>query len=189
MTKAASPRADIESMWRTLITTLGYDAASPHLTGSPLRVGRFMADWHTINRKPPHMTVFPNENPKVDEMVAIGGFRFYSLCAHHGLPFFGEAAVGYVPNKKLLGLSKFARITDHFAHRFTTQEVLTHEIAAYLERRVKPLGVGVLLRAEHLCMSMRGVERPGHGTITCDLRGVMRTKPEARGELFALLAK
>jgi GTP cyclohydrolase I len=108
-------------------------------------------------------------------------------CAHHGLPFFGEAAIGYIPGKKIVGLSKFARVLDHFAHRFTVQENLTHYVAEYMEKRLKPVGLGVVIRAEHMCMSMRGVERPNHTTITSDMRGAFRSAPHAKAELLALI--
>lgn len=185
--RRASPDP-VADAWRRLLVGLGYDLRDAHLKDSPARVARFLSSWHTIvGTLPPRVTTFPNRAPRVDELVAVGNFRFYSVCAHHGLPFFGEAAVGYVPDEHLVGLSKFARVVDYFAHRFQVQERLTHQIASYLEERVAPHGVAVVLRGEHLCMSMRGVERPGHRTITSDLRGVLR-KPEARAELLALLA-
>lgn len=166
---------------------LQYDLKNPHLVDSPARVARFLLDWHTRSgHKMPKLTTFPNV-PRVDELVGVGGIRFYSLCAHHGLPFFGTAAIGYIPSDKVLGLSKFARVVDYFAHRFQTQECLTSEIAAHLEATLKPVGVGVVMRAEHLCMSMRGVQRPGHQTVTSDMRGTFRKNAAARAELLTLL--
>lgn len=179
----------ISDAWKTIISKLGYDPNDPHLVGSPERVARFLAEWHTLaGIAPPTLTTFPNV-PRVDEIVACGGISFYSVCAHHGLPFFGEAAIGYIPGKSVLGLSKFARVVHHFANRFQVQERLTHEIASYLEAELKPLGVGVVLRAEHLCMSMRGIRSEGHCTVTSDMRGVFREKPEARSELMALIQR
>lgn len=176
----------IEEAWGTIIRELGYDAGDPHLVESPKRIARFFAGWHQEGKDPPELTTFPNE-PHVDEIVVVGGIRFYSLCAHHGLPFAGSAAIGYIPGTRVLGLSKFARVIDFFAHRFQTQERLTHQIATFLERALEPVGIGVVMRAEHLCMSMRGAERPGHSTITSDMRGVFKSKPEARAELLALV--
>ena len=179
--------AQLTDGWRTIVSALGYDdRADPHLADTPERVGRFMAAWHTMGKPPPKLTTFPNE-PRVDELVACGGLRFYSLCAHHGLPFFGTCAIGYIPGDRVLGLSKFARVLDHFAHRFQVQERLTKHIADYLFDSLQPLGLGIVLRAEHLCMSMRGVERPHHTTVTSDMRGAFRDSPSARAELLALV--
>lgn len=179
----------VAAAWATIIESLGYESDDPHLADSPKRVARFLTSWHTkASADPPKLTTFPNDNPRVDEVVATGRIRFYSMCAHHGLPFFGEAAVGYIPRDKVLGLSKFARVIHHFAQRFQTQERLTHEIAAHLEEGLHPIGIGVVMRAEHFCMSMRGVRCPDHHTVTSAMRGVFMEKPEARAELLSLLA-
>lgn len=189
LTSSPSDRARaVEQAWRQLVQALGYDMKDPHLTDSPARVARFLSEWHTQTSDPPKLTTFPND-PKVDELVAVGRIPFYSLCAHHGLPFSGHASVGYIPKDKVLGLSKFARVIDHFARRFQVQERLTHEVASYLQQELDPVGVGVVMKAEHLCMSMRGVERPGHLTVTSDLRGAFRDHAAARSELLALLAE
>lgn len=175
--------------WRIIVEALGYDAQSPHFKESPHRVSRFLAQWHTSGpeAKPPPLTCFPNDNPRYDQIVLVRDIRYYSMCAHHGLPFFGNAHVAYLPKEKIVGLSKLARVVDFFARRFQTQEAITTQVAAYLEANLAPLGVGVVLTGEHLCMAMRGIERPGHSTITSEMRGVFRDKPEARAELLALL--
>jgi GTP cyclohydrolase IA len=175
----------IAAAWRSIVTELGYDPFDPHLTNTPARIERFFREWHTIGKPPPAMTLFPNE-PRVDEMVVTSGIVFHSLCAHHGAPFFGTATIGYIPGENVLGLSKFARVVDHFAHRFQTQERLTHDIACALSEALQPIGLGVVLRAEHLCMSMRGVNKPGHRTTTSVMSGALRDKPEARSELLHL---
>jgi GTP cyclohydrolase IA len=177
----------IEGAIANVIDALGYDRSDPHMLGSPARIARFLQQWHTIELAPPKLTCFPNDKPRINEVVSTGRIRFYSMCAHHGLPFFGEAAIGYIPNEKVLGLSKFARVVKHFAHRFQTQERLTHNIIDYLEHELIPLGIGVMMSAEHLCMSMRGVESPGHETVTSAMRGAFMTKPEARAELIAII--
>jgi len=174
----------IARAWEDIIVELGYPHLDEHLNESPARVERFMREWHTLGSPPPKITTFPTES---DDVVVIGDIRFYSMCAHHGLPFFGEASVGYLPGKKIAGLSKFARVVDHFARRFQVQERLTRQIAAYLTHELEPLGLGVVVRAEHLCMSMRGIERPGHRTTTSAMLGVFRDKPEARAELLELM--
>jgi len=166
---------------------LGYDLDDPHLSGSPGRIARFWSEWHTVGRPPPKLTTFPAEH--YDQIVVVDGIRFYALCAHHGLPFHGDAAVGYLPGARLVGLSKFARVVDHYARRFTTQERMTEEIADHLSAGLEPRGLGVVVRAEHLCMSMRGIQRPGHSTVTSAMRGVFLDKPEARAELLALVGR
>lgn len=175
----------VASAWRSLIEALGYDLENPHLKGSPERVARFLCDWHTIGQDPPVMTTFPNA--KYDAVVVTSGIRFHSLCAHHGLPFFGEAAVGYIPGANVVGLSKLARAVDHFSRQFQTQEDITQQVALFLQEKLKPAGVGVVLRAEHLCMSLRGIQKPGHQTTTSAMLGAFRKEPEARAELLTLM--
>jgi GTP cyclohydrolase I len=182
-------RGEIAAAWSRIVEATGYDQSDPHLQETPGRVARFFTEWHTVGTPPPSLTVFPGqEGTTIDELVAIGSIPFYSLCAHHGVPFFGMAAIGYIPKGRLLGLSKFARVVDHFARRFQVQERLTAQIADYLWDGLAPAGLGVILKAEHLCMSMRGIQRPGHRTITSDMRGVMRSDVQARQELLALVA-
>lgn len=176
----------LEAAWGTVIGGLGYNTKDEHLVDSPKRVARFMKAWHTVGQKPPKLTCFPNTE-KYDQVVAVGGIRFYSMCAHHGLPFFGVAAIGYIPDKKVVGLSKLARVVDYFGRRFQVQERLTGEIANYLMEQLQPVGVGVVMKAEHLCMSMRGIERPMHNTITSSMLGAFRAEPETRAELLTLL--
>lgn len=177
--------SSLSQAWTAIIKGLNYNGADPHLRDTPKRVARFMTEWHTAGKEPPTLTVFPNQG--YDEVVAVGGIQFYSMCAHHGLPFFGTASIGYIPGNSVVGLSKIARVVDHFARRFQVQEQLTSEVAEYLEAQLVPKGLGVVLRAEHLCMAMRGIQKPGHSTVTSDMRGVFRNKPEARAELLQLV--
>lgn len=177
--------SEIAAGWGAVVKGLGYDLADPHLRDTPKRVAKFLEEWHTEGKAPPAMTVFPDGG--YDEIIAVGGISFYSVCAHHGLPFFGTAAVGYIPAGKIVGLSKLARVVDHFSRRFQVQEKLTGQVASFLADTLAPLGVGVIIKAEHLCMSMRGIQRPGHQTTTSDMRGVFRDKPEARAEFLALI--
>lgn len=173
--------------WQNIIRALGYATDDPHLRESPQRVARFFSTWHTkANREAtPKITTFKNEG-HYDEIVLTKGIKFFSLCAHHGLPFFGEAAIGYIPNDKILGLSKFARVIDFYAHRFQVQEQLTKEVAEYLQKILAPKALGVVMEATHLCMAMRGVERPGHCTKTSAMLGLFR-EVGARQEFFSLL--
>lgn len=124
-----------------------------------------------------------------DEMVVMGGIQFYSLCEHHLLPFYGTAGLAYIPDGRIVGLSKLARLVDAFARRLQVQERLTAQVANALEEHLSPKGVMVVVQAEHLCMAMRGVERPGALTTTSAVRGAMATKPEARAEALALITK
>lgn len=126
------------------------------------------------------------DNPGYDEMVVERGIPFYSLCEHHMLPFFGVAHVGYVPADKVIGLSKIVRLVRARAGRLQIQERLTAEIADELDRLLSPVGVGVVVEAEHLCMSIRGVRTPETVTVTSSLRGCLKDKPEARAEFFAI---
>ncbi len=123
---------------------------------------------------------------KCDEMVLVTGIRVVSLCEHHLLPFTGTAVVGYVPDEKVVGLSKLPRLVDAFARRLQVQERLTEQIATALIDHLKPKGVGVVIRAHHACMGLRGITQPNAEMTTSALKGVMREVPEARAEFLAL---
>lgn len=180
----------LESAHAALISELGYDARAEHLKDSPARVARFLREWHTEGKPPPVLTTFKNADPRMDELVCVGGIEFHSLCAHHGLPFYGRAAIGYIPGDTVLGLSKFARVVQHFAQRFQVQEVLTQQIVDYLQAALNPIAIGAVLRASHMCMSMRGVRARGAVTTTSVMRGAFRDSSHdsaaARAELLAL---
>jgi GTP cyclohydrolase I len=119
-------------------------------------------------------------------MVVVKDIPFYTHCEHHMTPFFGTATVAYIPDGKIVGLSKLARVVDAFARRLQVQERLTNQIADALQDNLKPKGVGVVVTARHLCMESRGIQQQGHETITSALRGVMRDLPEARAEFLNL---
>ncbi len=119
------------------------------------------------------------------EMVIVRDIEFYSLCEHHVLPFFGKAHIGYIPDRNILGLSKFARLVDVFARRLQVQERLTAQVADSLMETLAPLGVGIVTEASHLCMMMRGVEKQGGVTITNAMRGVFLSDPRTRAEFLA----
>lgn len=174
----------VRKAWLELITALGYDPADPHLADSPARVAKFLSSWHSNKAHPPKLTTFP-KNPGYNEMVVVSDIRYHSMCAHHGLPFFGTAAVAYIPGKRIVGLSKLARVVDHYCRRFQTQEQITQDVANFLQEKLDPVGVGVVLSGEHLCMSMRGIERPGHVTKTSALLGALFNNPAARAEFFS----
>ena len=120
-----------------------------------------------------------------DEMVIVKDIEFYSLCEHHLLPFYGKAHVGYLPDKKVVGLSKIPRLVDMFARRLQVQERMTQEIAGLMDDLVKPRGVGVVVEAHHLCASMRGVRKPGAVMTTSAVRGLFRTNASTRDEFMS----
>jgi GTP cyclohydrolase IA len=124
-----------------------------------------------------------------DEMVVVRDIPFASLCEHHLLPFYGRAAVAYIPDGRIVGLSKLARLVDAYARRLQVQERLTNQVADALMEHLTPVGAAVIMEAEHLCMSLRGARTPGAITVTSALRGAIFTKPEARAEAMSLLGR
>ncbi len=130
-------------------------------------------------------TTFPNDEG-YDELVLVRDIPFHSLCEHHLLPFSGIAHVGYLPASRILGLSKLARVVEHFARGLQVQERLTKQIGDWLDARLAPKGVGVVLEAEHLCMSLRGVEAVGSKTVTSSLHGLVRDDARTRAEFLDL---
>ena len=131
-------------------------------------------------------TTFPNVDA-YDELVLVREIPFQSLCAHHLLPFYGSAHVAYLPGERIIGLSKLGRVVDRFARDLQVQERLTSQIADWLDRQLAPRGVGVIVEAEHLCMSLRGVQKPGARTVTSALRGLVKDDPRTRGEFLSLV--
>ncbi|MFQ5596781.1 MAG: GTP cyclohydrolase I FolE [Nitrospiria bacterium] len=122
-----------------------------------------------------------------EEMVIVKGIQFFSLCEHHMLPFFGQCHIAYLPNKKVVGLSKLPRVVEIFSRRLQIQEQLTCQIAEAISRHIDPHGVAVVIEAQHLCMMMRGVEKQSSRTLTSAMLGVFKTDPKARGEFLDLL--
>src|SRR5918998_858414 len=133
-------------------------------------------------------TTFPNDGG-YDELVVARSIPFHSLCEHHMLPFVGVAHVSYLPGERILGLSKLARVVDHFARGLQVQERLTTEVAGFLENELSPRGVGVVIEAEHMCMSLRGAAKPGTRTVTSALRGLVRDDPRTRQEFLSLTGR
>lgn len=169
-----------------LLAFLGEDLTRPGLVRTPTRVAKAMleltAGYHTDVGELLGVT-FPDA---ADQMVVVGGIRVVSLCEHHLLPFTGTAVVGYLPNGRVVGLSKIPKTVDAFARRLQVQERLTEQIADALVEHLDPLGVGVLIRAHHSCAGLRGALQPDLTMTTSAMRGVMLTKPEARAEFMAL---
>jgi GTP cyclohydrolase I len=153
------------------LQALGVRLDSEHLQATPGRMARAWAEM--LTSRPFEMTTFPNE-AGYDELVTVRGIPFRSVCEHHLLPFTGRACVAYLPGARLLGLSKLARLVEHFACRPQTQERLTKQIACWLQDRLAPQAVGVMLSAEHSCMTLRGVQAVGSSTVTSKLLGKLR---------------
>ena len=171
---------------RSTLVSIGEDPGRPGLLETPERVARAWAELTSGYGADPAaiLKVFEDGAERVDQMVTVGPIPFFSLCEHHMLPFYGDAWIGYVPDGRIVGLSKFARLVEIFARRLQVQERLTQQIAEALDEHVKPRGVGVHLRARHLCMEMRGVECPGAATQTTALRGVFFERPSAGAEFL-----
>ena len=165
-----------------LLRALGKDPASVHLAETPRRVAGAFAEM--LSGPPFELTTFPNEG--YDELVIATDIPVQSLCEHHLLPFTGVAHIGYLPGDRILGLSKLARVLDLFARDLQVQERLTQQVADWLETNLAPRGVGVVIEAEHLCMSLRGVRARGARTTTSALHGLLREDARSRQEFFAL---
>jgi GTP cyclohydrolase IA len=166
-----------------LLVALGRDPRDEHLADTPRRVARAFAE--LLSPREFSLTTFPNEE-RYDELVLARGIPVQSLCQHHLLPFRGVAHVGYLPGERILGLSKLARVVELFARDLQVQERLTTQVADWLQRQLAPKGVGVVIEAEHLCMSLRGVRAGGARTVTSALRGLLREDARSRQEFFAL---
>jgi GTP cyclohydrolase I len=167
---------------KRLLQSLGENPEREGLAMTPKRYVKFLREFLTPIDF--NFTVFNAE--KTDEMIVQSGIPFFSLCEHHLAPFFGTAVIAYIPNGKIAGLSKLARTVDKFSRRLQNQERIATNIADYLEQQLNPLGVAVLLRARHLCMEMRGVEKLGTESTTSCLRGVFKTDQKCREEFLHL---
>jgi GTP cyclohydrolase IA len=188
---AAEPvdQARIQRAVREILIAVGEDPDRDGLADTPARVARMYAEQFAGLRQEPEdvlTTVFDSEH---DEVVLVRDIEIYSMCEHHLVPFFGKAHIGYIPSVKgeITGLSKLARLADVYARRPQVQERMTTEIADALMRILEPRGVLVVLECEHLCMSMRGVRKPGATTVTSAVRGIFRKDARARAEAMSLI--
>jgi GTP cyclohydrolase I len=170
-----------------LLAALGLPVAgedvAPNMAETPRRMAHALAEMLAVPAF--DFTTFPNTD-RYDELVLVEGIPVRSLCEHHMLPFSGVAHVGYLPGDRILGLSKLARVVDFHAHRVQTQERLTQQVAQHLQTHLEPRGVGVVVIAEHSCMTMRGARATGTRTVSCALLGHLREDPAARAEFLAL---
>ncbi|HET9020501.1 MAG TPA: GTP cyclohydrolase I FolE [Ornithinibacter sp.] len=168
---------------RLLLQALGVDLAVESLARTPERMAAALAE--LVTPRPFRLTTFPNDGG-YDELIVARSIPVRSLCEHHMLPFTGTAHIGYLPGERIVGLSKLARVMEHFSCRPQVQERLTVQVAEWLWTQLSPAGVGVVIEAEHLCMTLRGVQAPGSSTITSSLLGVLREDARSRAEFLAL---
>jgi GTP cyclohydrolase I len=186
---ASRRRIDLEAVERAardLLRALGTDVDLGALEETPRRVAEAYAE--LLTPQPFRATTFPNEEG-YDELIVARGIPFHSLCMHHLLPFHGVAHIGYLPGQRIIGLSKLGRVVELFSRDLQIQERLTTQIAGWLQDELEPKGVGVVLEAEHLCMSLRGVQKLGAKTVTSALRGVVRDDARTRQEFLALTTR
>ncbi|NWF27372.1 GTP cyclohydrolase I FolE [Streptomyces sp. PKU-EA00015] len=165
------------------LQALGIDTDSESLRGTPGRMARAYAE--LFSPRPFDLTTFPNDEG-YDELVLARSIPLRSVCEHHLLPFVGTAHIGYLPGHRILGLSKLARVLEHFACRPQVQERLTKQVADWLQAHLEPKGVGVVIQAEHTCMTLRGVQATGTTTMTSTLLGLLRSDARSRSEFLAL---
>jgi GTP cyclohydrolase I len=176
--------AGAEKAVEELLRSLGYDLTEESLAQTPRRVATAYAE--LLAPRAFSMTTFPNDEG-YDELVVAKRIPFSSLCEHHVLPFVGVAHVGYSPGERILGLSKLARVVQQFSRDLQVQERMTMQVARWLDDELQPRGVGVILEAEHLCMSIRGVQAPGSRTTTSALLGTLRSDARTRQEFLDLV--
>lgn len=177
----------IEEAIKKLIGALGERIPSNGLSKTPRRVAKAFEKAFSGYQKDPQklLTIFEDKN--YDEMIVVKDIEFYSTCAHHLLPFFGKAHIGYIPNGKIIGLSKIPRLVEMYSRRLQNQEKLTVEIAKAFKNLINPKGVGVVLEAQHLCMMARGVEKQGSKVVTSAMIGLFKRELNTRSEFLRLI--
>jgi len=182
------PGGDIEGAVREILRSIDPDHTREGLDRTPVRVARALAYLTRGYEQDPETimngAIFREE---YSEMIVVKDIDFYSLCEHHILPFFGKAHVAYIPDGRIVGISKVARLVEMYARRLQVQERLTTQIATTIEQLLGPLGVGVVLEGEHLCMRMRGVEKQNSSVMTSAMLGTFRTNVETRAEFMTLI--
>jgi GTP cyclohydrolase I len=179
----------VAARFKGVMEALGLDLGDPNLADTPRRVARAYEELFAGLRPDaePELRTFPNTEG-YSQMVSVTGIPFHSLCAHHFLPFFGTAHVAYLPNERVVGLSKLARVVDYYARRPQIQERLTEQVIGFLDRKLRPSGAMVVIQAQHFCMEMRGIAKAGAVTTTSALRGAF-TDGTTRQEFLDLLRK
>jgi GTP cyclohydrolase I len=171
-----------------IIAAIGEDPNREGLVDTPTRIAQMYAEvFYGLGKDPKEILAVGFEDEKHEEMVVLKDIPFYSMCEHHFLPFHGLAHVGYIPRGRLVGISKLARVVEVLARRPQLQERLTGQIADTIMEALGARGVGVVIEAEHLCMTMRGIRKPGSRLVTSANRGIFRTQPATRAEFFSIL--
>ena len=182
-------QAKIKTAVASIIEAIGEDPKREGLVGTPERVADMYAELFMGLDKDPKEELAVGFEIGHREMVILRDIPFYSMCEHHLLPFYGVAHIGYIPNEegRIVGISKLARVVEIIAKRPQLQERMTTQIADAINEAIKPEGVAVVIQAEHLCMIMRGIEKPGSNVITSALRGLFRRRAASRAEFFSLI--
>ena len=181
-------RKKIEKGVRLILEGIGEDTDRPGIKETPRRIAELYEEIFLGLKTPTEEILKPIEGESHDEMVLLKDIPFYSICEHHLLPFIGMAHVAYIPSKgKIVGLSSLANAVEIFAKRPQVQERLTTQLADLIMKKLKPRGTMVIIDAEHLCLSMRGIKKPGARTVTSAVRGIFRTKTSTRSELLDLI--
>jgi len=181
--------AKIKGAVASIIEAIGEDPEREGLLGTPRRVAEMYAELFMGLDKDPKAELKVDFELGHREMVVLKDIPFYSMCEHHLLPFYGVAHVGYIPNEqgRIVGISKLARVVEIIARRPQLQERMTSQIADAIDEGINPVGVAVVIQAEHMCMIMRGIKKPGSNVITSAIRGAFRRKPASRAEFFSLI--
>jgi len=174
---------------RLVLEGIGEDPKRPGIQDTPKRVADMYEEIFSGLESPVENILKPIAGENHDEMVLIKDIPFYSVCEHHLLPFIGKAHIAYIPTGDIVGISDLAKALEHFAKRPQVQERLTAQLADLIMGRIKPKGAMVVIDADHLCMSMRGIKKPGARTVTSAVRGIFRTKPSTREEMLELIRK
>lgn len=181
-----------DAIFSILGNTPGEDVRRQGLSETPTRFAKaWLKEWTRGYEQNPAdvLKAFDDGSDGVDELILVRDIPVYSLCEHHLAPFWGRAHCAYLPDKKILGLSKFARVLDIFARRLQVQERLTRQVCAAIQDNLKPKGVGVILECRHMCMESRGVRTPGSSTTTSSMLGVFRESELLKAELFSLISQ
>jgi GTP cyclohydrolase I len=190
MTIKTVDQEKIEIAMRMILEALGEDPEREGIAQTPKRVARMYEEIFSGVNSNPKDLLDVSFTEYHDELVLVKDIPVYSMCEHHFLPFYGMAHVAYIPKGgKVVGISKLARVVEAYARRPQLQERLTSQIADCIYETLKPMGVGVVIQAEHMCMTMRGVKKPGALTVTSAVRGIFETRAETRAELFSLIMK
>ncbi len=179
----------IEEGVKLILEGIGDDITRPGLKDTPARVARMYMEIFSGLKTADDDLLKPIEGENHDEMVLLKDIPFYSVCEHHLLPFFGKAHIAYIPSGKIVGISELVKALELLAKRPQVQERLTSQLADIILQRLKPKGCMVIIDAEHLCMSMRGIKKPGSKTVTSAVRGIFRSKQSTRDEMLELIKR